>query len=58
MNDDERQKFLEARDKLKAKFGDSKQIGGTGTQRRIKKVPPKNKNEDLVLTKKLSKFGL
>ena len=51
-------KVQEARDKLKAKFGDSARTGGKGTQRRKKKVPPKNKNEDAVLNKKLSKFSL
>ena len=58
MNDEERSKFVEARDKLKAKFGDAARTGGKGTERRKKKVPPKNKNEDAVLNKKLSKFGL
>ena len=58
MDEQEKLKFLEAREKLKAKFGDSTRTGGKGTERRKKKVPPKAKNEDAVLNKKLSKFGL
>ena len=58
MNDEERKKYEEGLENLKKKFGTASRTGGKGTERRKKKVPPKTKNEDAVLNKKLSKFGL
>ncbi len=51
------QEVLDARAKLKAKFGNS-QIGGKGTQRRIKKVVHHQEvNEDKKLKSTIKKFG-
>ncbi len=58
MNKEEQDAVLAAREKLKKRMGGSTQTGGKGSMRRKKKVAPKNKNEDVVLNKKLSKFGL
>merc|ERR1719361_750131 len=55
------QELLDARAKLEAKFGKSTQLGGKGTQRRIKKVQsakPETSGEDKKLKAAIKKFGV